>query len=244
MEFKARYDCPSIENKYYLSTQKGGYNKCLVRNKETGNTLPNCVGYAYGRFMECGERKTCKLSRADANKWWTYNDGYKRGQEPKVGAVACWANGEKGHVASVEQVNSDGSITISMSNYSGTFKNGRYFQILDLKKGYKISGLKFQGFIYNPVEFTKTDKIELPSRGYFTRGDKNNDVAKIDEWLYELYRNKKVLGDLYWDNTIKYVKKFQKEAKAKGIYTGKYATIDGNIGPLTLEAMRKCGFPY
>jgi len=244
MEFTPRYEVPNNDNKYYASTKFDGYNKCLIRNEKNGFVLPNCVGYSYGRFMECAKIKTCKLSRGNAKDWWGYNDGYERGQKPKVGAVACWTNSGAGHVASVEEVNSDGSIVISMSNYTGTYKNGRFFQILTLKKGYKISGLKFQGFIYNPKNFDSVTKISLPSRGYFTKGDKSEDVAKIDQWLYELYRNKGVLGDLYWTNTVNDVKKFQKEAKKLGIYAGKYATIDGNIGPLTLEAMRRCGFPY
>ena len=89
-----------------------------------------------------------------------------------------------------------------------------------------------------------TEKIQLPARGYFTKGDRSDDVRKIDNWLYEKYGDKKVLGNYYGNNTVKYVKKFQKEAKAKGIYTGKGATIDGNIGPMTLNAMRKSGFKY
>jgi surface antigen len=241
MEFTPRYEVPNNNNKYYVNTNRGGYNKCIIRNQGNGFVLPNCVGYSYGRFMECGEMTSCKLSAGNAKGWWTHKDGYKRGLTPKVGAVACWTNNGAGHVASVEEVNSDGSIVISMSNYTGTYKNGRFFQILTLKKGYKISGLTFQGFIYNPVDFDTITKIKLPTRGYFKKGDKSQDVAKIDQWLYELYRDKNVLGDLYWDNTVKYVKKFQKEAKKKGIYND---NIDGCIGKKTLNAMRECGFPY
>ena len=49
---------------------------------------------------------------------------------------------------------------------------------------------------------------------------------------------------MFGDNTVKDVKKFQTEAKAQGIYTGKNATIDGKIGRLTLKAMRESGFKY
>ena len=55
------------------------------------------------------------------------NDGYKRGSTPKLGAIACWSlgvvgigNDGAGHVAVVEQINSDGSIIVSESNYGGT----------------------------------------------------------------------------------------------------------------------------
>ena len=54
-------------------------------------------------------------------------DGYARGFTPKLGDVACGslggvANGNEGagHVAIVEQINNDGSIVISESNYGGT----------------------------------------------------------------------------------------------------------------------------
>jgi hypothetical protein len=100
--------------------------------------------------------------------------------------------------------------------------------------------LPYVDYNYTPSE----DKIELPPRGYFKKGDKGDDVRKIDQWLYEKYGNKKVLGNLYGTNTVSEVKKFQKEAKAKGLYTGKNATIDGKTGPLTLKAMRECGFKY
>lgn len=241
MKFIPRYEVPNNDNKYYVSTKFGGYNKCLIRNEKNGFVLPNCVGYSYGRFIESGSMKSCKLCCGNAKNWWTYNDGYARGLTPRIGAVACWTNNGAGHVANVEQVNSDGTIVISMSNYTGTYKNGRFFQVLTLKKGYKISGLTFQGFIYNPKDFDSEVKVMLPDRGYFKKGDKSEDVALIDSWLYELYRNKKTLGDFYGDNTIKDVKKFQKEAKAKGLYKD---NIDGCIGKLTLDAMRKCGFPY
>lgn len=89
-----------------------------------------------------------------------------------------------------------------------------------------------------------SEKIELPARGYFKKGDRGEDIRKIDQWLYEKYGNRAVLGNVFGNNTVKEVKKFQKEARANGTYTGKGATIDGNIGPMTLSAMRKAGFPY
>ena len=114
--------------------------------------------------------------------------------------------------------------------------NGRGGSKPWLKHGF----LPYVDYGSKPVE----EKIELPARGYFKKGDRGEDVRKIDNWLYSKYGNKKVLGSIYGSNTVSDVKKFQKEAKAKGIYTGKGATIDGCIGPMTLDAMRRCGFPY
>lgn len=111
-------------------------------------------------------------------------------------------------------------------------------------------GLQSIGFTtwLNPESYdyneSSTIKIKLPSRGYFKKGDRSESIEKINEWLYSKYKDIKVKGMLFGDNTLKYVKKYQTDAKARGIYTGSGATIDGNIGPLTLNAMRKDGFNY
>ena len=84
-------------------------------------------------------------------------------------------------------------------------------------------------------------KIVLPSRGYFMKGDRGEDITLIDQWLFERYGNKKVLGELYGNYTVKYIKDFQKVSKKNGTYDDK---IDGCIGKKTLEAMRKAGFKY
>ena len=82
---KQRYNAPETNNKFYLNTAGGGFNKCI---KISGfSVLPNCVGYAYGRFMEAGGVTACTLSTGDAENWWDYPDGYQRGQSPSGMAV-------------------------------------------------------------------------------------------------------------------------------------------------------------
>lgn len=243
MKFEPRTTVPANGNKYYISTKKGGYNKCVMRDDKTGNVLPNCCGYSYARFMECQEITKCKLSANNAETWYNHKDGYKRGQTPKLGAVACWRSGSAkdskdgaGHVANVEKVYSDGSYLISESNYSGSPQNGRYFKTLLVPKTNKMGSKIFQGFIYPDTVFDT--KI---SDKYYRKGDRGCEIELIDQWLYEKYGNSKVLGKLFGINTEKYVKKFQIEAKANGTYKD---NIDGVIGPLTLKAMRLAGFPY
>lgn len=150
MAFEPRLSAPSTSNKWWKHTSAGGKNSCILISG--GSVLPNCVGYAWGRFGEI-LGKAPKLSRGNAENWWDYNDGYERGQTPKLGAVACWRKGKAGvssdgagHVAVVEKVYEDGSITISNSGYKST-----RFWTQTLKKGYKMSGYTFQGFIYNPA---------------------------------------------------------------------------------------------
>lgn len=139
-----------INERFTFDGEKGK-NKCISRNPETGLVLPNCTGYAWGRFMEI-LGSTPKLSTGNAGTWYdNTSDGYSRGSIPQVGAVICWGGGSSGagHVAIVEKVNGDGSILISNSDYSG-----RMFYTATVYKSsnYSISSShKFQGFIYNPA---------------------------------------------------------------------------------------------
>lgn len=159
--FKPRLTAPSEDNKYYIKTTYDGLNPCLLINSKTGSVLPNCVGYAYGRFMEETGAIKCYLSRGNAENWYGYNDGYQRGQEPKLGAVICWRKGQTGnesdgagHVGVVEAIDGD-TVTISMSAYGG-----KRWYIKKFTKGYyNYAGLTFQGFIYNP--YVKVDLLPL-----------------------------------------------------------------------------------
>lgn len=149
MAFTPRLTAPALNNKYFISTAGGGYNKCIERRGHW--VLPNCPGYAYGRFMEIGGVTKCKLSTHNACLWFgNTSDGYARGKSPKLGAVICWSKGsEPGHVAIVEKINKDGTIVTSESGYSAKKdfwtqtrrNNGNWGQ---------SSAYQFQGFIYNP----------------------------------------------------------------------------------------------
>lgn len=108
-----------------------------------------CVGYAYGRFMEIMGTTTCNLSTDNAGLWFGYTqDGYERGQTPQLGAVICWRNpGRAGHVAIVEKINADGSIVTSNSAWNST----RYYVQTLYPPAYTwSSNYILQGFIYNP----------------------------------------------------------------------------------------------
>lgn len=173
MIFKPMLSAPAVNNKYFIHVSKGGKNECIIIDKKTGSCLPNCVAFAWGRaYMAWGVKP--KLSRGNAENWFGYKDGYKRGKTPKIGAVACWRKGKAGysadgagHVAFVEKVNADGSAVVSNSNYSGT----RFFtKTISPKDGWNIgAGLTFQGFIYAPVTLTPANpksKITLTNADY------------------------------------------------------------------------------
>jgi hypothetical protein len=130
---------------YWTNTKDGGENPFA---------MPGNAAYAWGRFYEIiGELP--KLSTADPEYWYSYTtDGYKRGDSPKVGAIACWQNGapggsDYGYVSIVEQVKDDGSIITSEMSMTGVW------QLVDRVKGTGNWGMTgtyhFQGFIYCPL---------------------------------------------------------------------------------------------
>ena len=204
-----RTQCPARNNKYYMNGG-GGYNKCI---RISGNwVLQNCVGYAYGRFMEWAGKTSCKLSTSDAERWYLNTaDGYKRGQTPKAGAVICWRKGKigrsdgYGHVAFVERVNADGSILISQSGYTA-----KKFWTQTLKKPYKLAGYTFQGFIYNP--YTEKTETKKTYTGKFPTS----------------YVNRK-------HGTKENIKRWQSFLKWAGFYKG---NIDGSFGNQTYNATK------
>lgn len=126
-----------------------------------GELTGQCTGYAWGRFMEIlGSTPT--LSTGNAGDWYGYTgDGYERGQEPRLGAVACWARpGDYGHVAIVEQINSDGSIKTGNSGWGWVSPRGPVELIDGSSPGWITwSGYQFQGFIYNPGTVGLKDKL-------------------------------------------------------------------------------------
>ena len=123
---------------------------------QAGYGLPNCTCYAWGRFWEIGDPNQQyvnrpNLSTSNAEYWYGANDGYTRGQQPALGAVACWADGPfsgDGHVAIVEEIDPNtGVITCSNSAYGGQYF---YLTTLSPPNYLPAAGYVFQGFIYNP----------------------------------------------------------------------------------------------
>lgn len=117
------------------------YSKKLNRYFQTGTPMPNCVAYAYGRVYEMNGEKPL-ITHGSAGDWYSINKKnhyYDYGSKPKLGAVACWSN----HVAVVEKINNDGSITVSESHWHGKYFNTKTYK--NMKSHY---GQKFYGYIY------------------------------------------------------------------------------------------------
>ena len=128
-------------------------------------SMPNCTTYAYGRAWEIlgHEPDLCHGSSVH----WFPNDGvssnpndcYERGDEPRLGAIACWDLGSYGHVAVVESIDGN-TVTVSESDsVRQIYWQTRTCDINDMGSG-------FQGYIYllekppDPV-FTEVTTAEL-----------------------------------------------------------------------------------
>ena len=115
-----------IKKKYYITKAKGGWSPCIPGNPKSGivpfagSVLPNCVGWATGRFNVLLGLNECKylgnMNAVDFPKW-TGAQNLSYGQTPKPGACMVWGGGE-GHVAIVEEVISDTEVITSESGWS------------------------------------------------------------------------------------------------------------------------------
>jgi len=168
MGYEPRLVCPENGNKYYNRKVNGGYSKCVRGNKSKScfnpklDVLPNCVGYAWGRFNEIGNYGEFKyFTNGNAEDLYVrcQTIGLEVGQEPKLGSMIVWRKGKAetssdgaGHVAVVEVINEDGSIVTSESGWDAN----KLFWTQKRQKGSKgnwgqATTYTFLGFVYNPA---------------------------------------------------------------------------------------------
>lgn len=119
---------PKAGNPYYNTKKAGGYSPCALgnpknRNKDL-NVLPNCVGYAVGRFNEIGDYGFIKWLAAKGDACDFIDIAKKQGltvtQRPTPGGCMVWKGGQGGygHVAIVE-LDIGNRIVTSESEYYG-----------------------------------------------------------------------------------------------------------------------------
>ena len=158
-------------NKYYIRTVSGGYNRAVAGYPTIAgaDVLCNCVGYANGRFNEIGKYGRCKyqlVCNAENFIELAKKMGLKVSKTPTLGGIMVWQKGETlkdddgaGHVAVVEKIVSSTQIVTSESGYSSyAFKN------FTRKKGKGNWGqpdaYKFRGCIINPAVKTQADRAK------------------------------------------------------------------------------------
>lgn len=145
MAFKKRTVAPTADDKWW----KTSFNPCIAISY--GTVLPNCVGYAWGRFAEILGKFADGLPRCNAGDWYGADTTHQKGKTPKLGAVLVMSKpGDAGHVAVVEEIYSDGSILTSESGYGNSWSN-RWWTSKRTPPNYCNSPYQFVGFIYNPA---------------------------------------------------------------------------------------------
>lgn len=242
MAFIPRFTKPEAGNKYYITKAKGGWSTAIVGNPTDPdcNVLHNCVGYAFGRFNEIiGDTKMTHLQPINAENFYAVaqSQGLKTGQEPQLGAVMVWQKGPTlsyidgaGHVAVVEQINSDGSVITSESGYGCALA----FWTQTRKKGNGNWGAdgsyKFLGFIYLPdgSEVKPTPQPVTPSR-VIKKGMHGEDVKEMQTKLAAngYLRQTEIDGD-FGKITLGALLAFQLENGLE---------VDGCCGPMTKKAL-------
>ena len=210
MKYTPRLTAPSKSDKNFIHYSKGGYNTCIMIDKNTGSVLPNCVGYAQGRLLEIlgAKAPNWKLPACNAEDWLetAQKNGFKTGMTPKLGAIAVFRAGTThngsdgaGHVAVVEEIKSNGDIVVSQSAYGGT---EFYLSTITKASGYMYnSNRPFLGFIYCGIEFEQP----IPASENIVAGKKvalNNTPCYSSESTKTAYGVK--TGTFYlWDNVVR-----------------------------------------
>lgn len=203
--FVPRFALPEAGNRYYITRSCGGYSRAIKgKPTESGlNTLRNCVGWASGRFHEiagCTSFNLFDPVNAENIFQNAQQHGLKTGSTPKLGAMIVWQKGATlsgtdgaGHVAIVEKIDADGTITTSESGWNAS----KAFWLGTYKAPYNLAGYKLIGFVYqpenpNPYPVPKRDlqrkmngtdvqwlQWELISRGYLRDGECDGDFGNI-----------------------------------------------------------------
>jgi len=180
MKYTSRKNIPQKNNKYYINYDFGGYNVAIPINKTSGWVMPNCVGYAQGRYREiCGDMKIWSnvgvFLSGNAETFWpnAVANGFKTGQIPRLGSIVVYegAGEAAGHVSIVEEIvlNKDKDDIDYIITSNSAYKGEEFFtQKLTKEDGYlynKDGSRPLLGFIYQDKEFEND-----PTNGLFTEG--------------------------------------------------------------------------
>ena len=210
-KFTPREVIPQKRLKWYLKKGYGdGVSPCILGKPsyENGSVLSNCVGYAFGRFAEeHGEVINVGCHKGNdypssAQNWWTADDGLERGQQIRLGAVACWKkNGSgDGHVAIVERIVNKGTECF----LSDSAWNGAFFRYYPFTSDMKKAGYIFQGFIYPKYDFY----IEEPKKSVEEVAKEVIDgkwgvqperQKKLEEAGYDYYEVQNKVNEILWE---------------------------------------------
>lgn len=151
---------PDINSNYYIMTAYGGWSPCVEGNNAhglrpfPGSVLPNCSGFATGRYNERLNLGACTWLGS-----WNGGDflvngmaqGLPAGTDPVVGGAMVWRNNAEGHVAIVEQIISPTEIVCSESGWDWTTNAWEYrTHYYNHGRWHGNSAYRYQGCLYPP----------------------------------------------------------------------------------------------
>lgn len=119
--YQAPTSAPTAVSYGNQGTMSGYRVKSGISGVSAGNKYAwgNCTWYAYERRQQMGNPVGSYWGNAKTWAYYAQQDGFLVNRTPTVGAVLVDTSGYYGHVAVVESVSSNGSITISeMNNYA------------------------------------------------------------------------------------------------------------------------------
>lgn len=204
MSFSPRLDKANLFNntlEYYIPLQQVGEGNPFENYDPVDDIYGNCTWFAFGRFWECGTPPTLPhLPTGNAGDWYNANDGYERGLTPRLGAVICFRGGNQsagfsglGHVAIVEEIHADGTITVGESGWSAYDWR---LNTRDPAESYPYSNsweqYEFQGFIYNPYVTTAP-----PEPSSWITGNRYLSRSEQDQNAIKFYYRARALGASY-----------------------------------------------
>lgn len=151
-----RTTCPCNYNKYYMTTDCGGYSWAIKGKptKKDANVLSNCVGYANSRFAEIiGKDKIEYQLVCNAENFIEKAKGYglQISNTPTLGGIMVWEGigSSAGHVAIVERIDNSNQVFTSESAYGGSAFYNKTRNNSNGNWGMS-SGYRFRGCIINP----------------------------------------------------------------------------------------------
>ena len=239
-----RKNNPAKDNPYYINTDHGGWNPCILGNPKNrlypGSVLANCIGAGVGRINETAKRNGCDLlgnrypgtmialARAQGLEIWDH---------AAVGGLIVLVkdDGISGHVESVEELNGNKIYTFESGwNYNpGKYVSNRWVWP---GNNYGMNGsYKFAGCIVNPY----IDPYQHPKAGQYVYHGKRGIFVKFVQWVL----NKEGCYPPGSDNsidgscgpaTVEAIKNYQRKHNDMN---GKPLEADGSAGPLTLPVM-------
>lgn len=220
----------------YNRKDNGGLSTCCEGNgpdKEC-NVLPNCCGYATGRFNEAYNEDTgygaMKYSflNCHARDFVTRakSHGMLTGPYPATGSIMVLSGGSSklGHVCFVERVVSANSVIITESSWTNktVFKRKTRNRLLG---NWSTNPLyKLEGFIYLPSRYN--NPYSVPEHT-LKKGDKGTDVKWLQYQLQILYPDLSVDGS-FGGKTLEALRTFQ---LTHGL------SVDGKAGRATKTAL-------